>query len=339
VPIYEITLHPRDNDMLLATHGRSLWILDDLTPLQKYGDALASSAHLFPVPAGVQRNAAGDRMRDFEGDRRFFGENPEPGTVLTYRLASDAKEVAIQVRDGSGTLVRELKGDDLKDKNKTGMHQVAWDLRREPLPKVKGQENEGRFGPGDRGPFVLPGTYQARLLVDGSEASNASLEVKGDPEIEISDADRARYLETAGKVYDLNRRAIEAANTLTDLDAAVEAAKKNVGKTELPQPASESMKDVEERLTNLKRRLGVGRREPGPPPADDVRGEITRLRGSLLGATALPTEAQNRVLQRLEGDLAKVIAEVNEALTKASDLMKELSAGGFYPSLPKPLSP
>ena len=88
-----------------------------------------------------------------------------------FTLVDLADTVAIQVRDGSGTLVRELKGDDLKEKKKAGMHQVAWDLRREPLPKVKGQENEGRFGPGDRGPFVLPGTYQARLLVDGSRRS------------------------------------------------------------------------------------------------------------------------------------------------------------------------
>jgi photosystem II stability/assembly factor-like uncharacterized protein len=338
VPIYEITLHPRDNDMLIATHGRSLWILDDLAPFQKYGEAVASSAHLFAVPVGVQRNAAGDRMRDFEGDRRFFGENPEPGTVLTYRLASDAKEVAIQLRDRSGTLVREMKGDDLKDKNKAGMHQVAWDLRREPLLKVKGQESEGRFGPGETGPFVLPGTYQARLLVDGSEASSSSLEVQGDPDIDISDADRGRYLETAGKAYDLNRRAIEAANTLTELDEAVAAAKKNSGKGELPEPASASMKDVEERITDLKRRLGVGRRDPGPPPDDDVRGDITRLRGSLLGATALPTEAQNRTLERLERDLTKAVADVNETLSKASELMKLLSDGGFYPSLPKPVS-
>jgi hypothetical protein len=99
------------------------------------------------------------------------------------------------------------------------------------------------------------------------------------------------------------------------------------------------MKDVEERVTDLKRRLGVGRREAGPPPDDDVRGEITRLRGSFLGATALPTEAQNRMLAKLERDLAKTVADVNEALTKASELVKELSAGGLYPALPKPISP
>ena len=338
VPIYEITLHPRENDMLLATHGRSIWILDDLSPFQEHAMAPTAAAHLFPIPSAVQRNPAGDRMRDFEGNRRFLGENPELGAVLTYRLPSDAKEVAIQIKDQAGTLVREIQGDAMKDKNTAGMQQVAWDLRLPPLPKVKGQDEGGRFGPGDRGPFVLPGSYRATLLVDGAEASSAALDVRGDPEIAISDADRAVYLETAGKVYELNRKAIEAANTLADVDEQLTAAKNAVEKKELPEAASAGMKDAEERVKDLRRRLGVGRREPGPPPEDDVRGEITRLRGSLLGATALPTEAQNRTFTKLEGDLAKTVTDLNEAIGKASEVLRALGEGGFYPALPKPVS-
>jgi hypothetical protein len=338
VPIYEITLHPRENDMLLATHGRSIWILDDLSPFQEHAKAPSAAAHLFPVPTAVQRNAAGDRMRGFEGDRHFFGENPALGAVLTYRLPSDAKEVAIQVKDPAGKQVRELRGDELKDKNAAGIHHVAWDLRLSPLPKVKGQDDGGRFGPGDRGPFVLPGSYRATLLVDGAEVSSAALEVRGDPDIAISDGDRALYLETAGKVYELNRKAIEAANTLAELDEQLQAAKKAVEKRELPEAASAAMKDAEERVKDLRRRLGVGRREPGPPPEDDVRGEITRLRGNLLGATAVPTEAQNRTFTKLEGDLAKTVTDLNEAIGKASEVLRALGEGGFYPALPKPVS-
>jgi photosystem II stability/assembly factor-like uncharacterized protein len=339
VPIYEITLHPRDNDMLLATHGRSLWILDDLAPFQNYSQALSFPAHLFAVPAAVQRNAANDRMRDFEGNRRFLGRNPQPGAMLTYRLGTDSKEVAIEIRDAGGSLVREIRGDEMKDQNTTGIHQVAWDLRRPPLPKVKGEDGEGRFGPGDRGPFALPGSYRASLLVDGKEASSAALEVRGDPDIAISDADRAHYLDTAGKVYDLNRKAIDAANALVDLDEQFSAAKKAVEKSNLPEGTSAAMKDVEDRLGDLKRRLGVGRQEAGPPPEDDVRGDITRLRGNLLGATAVPTEAQKRLLEKLGGDLTKAVADLNEALGKTSELLRDLGAGGFYPSIPKPLPP
>jgi hypothetical protein len=96
--------------------------------------------------------------------------------------------------------------------------------------------------------------------------------------------------------------------TLAELDEQLQAAKKAVEKIDLPEAASAAMKEVEERVSDLRRRLGVGRREPGPPPEDDVRGEITRLRGSLLGATAVPTEAQNRVLQKAATDLTKAVA-------------------------------
>ncbi len=159
------------------------------------------------------------------------------------------------------------------------------------------------------------------------------------PKSTISDSDRARYLETAGKAYELNRRAIEAANTLAELDETLAAAKKSVENKVVPEETSAAMKKVEERVTDLKRRLGVGRRDAGPPPEDDVRGELTRLRGSLLGATALPTEAQNRALSKAEGDLGKAVADVNETLSQAGEVLRELSAGGLYPALPKPVSP
>jgi hypothetical protein len=97
------------------------------------------------------------------------------------------------------------------------------------------------------------------------------------------------------------------------------------------------MKEVEDRVVDLRRRLGVGRREPGPPPEDDVRGDITRLRGSLLGATAVPTEAQNRLLQKVGNDLTKAVADLNETLGKASEMLRGLAEGGFYPALPKPV--
>jgi photosystem II stability/assembly factor-like uncharacterized protein len=338
VPIYEITIHPRDNDLLLATHGRSLWVLDDLAPFQEYAKAASAASHLFPLPPAVQRNAASDRNRDFEGDRQFFGKNAETGALFTYRLAAEAKEVSIEVKDASGQLVREIHGEEMKDKNTAGMHQVRWDLRVAPLPKLKGEdEGESRFGPGERGPFVPPGSYRTRLMVDGKESTSASLEVQGDPDIAISAADRARYLETAGKAYELNRRAIDAANALTDLDEQVTAAKKAVEEATLPEATAAAMKDVEERLTGLRRRFGVGRQDPGPPPDDDVRGDITRLRGSLLGATALPTEAQHRTLARLVSDLEKAIADLNEAIGKAGDLLSKLREQGLYPALPKPV--
>ncbi len=248
--------------MLIATHGRSLWILDDLTPFQKYTEALSSPSHLFAAPAAVQRNAAGDRMRDFEGDRRFFGENPASGVVLTYRLAADAKEVAILVRDPAGAVVREIKGDEVKEKNLAGMQQVDWDLRRAPLPKVKGQEGEGRFGPGDRGPFVLPGSVPRappRRWERGFERFPRG-------------ARRSRNLDQRLRSRPLSRDGGEGVRAQPPSDRGGEYSRgarrdargsEEIGRETktVPEETSAAMKKVEERVTDLKRRLGVGRRD------------------------------------------------------------------------------
>ncbi|HXV62484.1 MAG TPA: hypothetical protein VEK15_17420 [Vicinamibacteria bacterium] len=326
VPIYEIALHPRENDMILATHGRSLWILDDLTPFQDYTEAAASKAYVFSAPPAVQQNPAGDRMRDFEGDQQFLGENPGAGR-LTYRLSADAKEVAIEIRDTPGTVIRKL------DVEKTaGIHHVSWDLRLAPLPEVKGQPDRSGFGPRYDSPFVSPGTYQAHLVVDGKEAANTALEVSGDPDIAISGEQRRAYDEAARRAYELNRKANEAASSLVDLHEQLSKVKEALAEQELAEITELSIK-----VEDLRRRFGVGRREPGPPPEDDVRGDISGLRRSILGATAAPTEAQTRLMRKLETDLETAIRDLNDTIATASDLYRDLASRGLYPVAPKPL--
>ena len=137
VPIYEIALHPRENDMILATHGRSIWILDDLTPFQDYAKAAETDAHVFATAPATQHTPAGNRIPEFGGDRRFFGKNPEAG-MLTYRLRSDVEEATIEIRDSNRTVVTEIEA-----MTSAGIHQVGWDLRFAPLPEVKGHPTAG----------------------------------------------------------------------------------------------------------------------------------------------------------------------------------------------------
>ena len=86
--IDEITLHPRDNAMLLATHGRAIWILDHLAPIQEWAAAQAAAdAKLFsPPPFALYRRPARDRNYEFWGDQTFFGQNPPQAAVLTWFL-------------------------------------------------------------------------------------------------------------------------------------------------------------------------------------------------------------------------------------------------------------
>ena len=214
VPIAEITLHPRDNDMILATHGRSIWILDDLTPFQQAPAAMAASAYLFDIrPAtsfnpGSFRHAVGS-----PGDRRFWGKNPERGAAVSYYLGAPARDITARIRDGAGTVVRELSGDAFAEEKGAGIHRVQWDLRYQSVPdSLLPGGGGGRSG--GAGPFVLPGDYRVTLSVDGREATARSVRVVGDPLSTITDADRTLMHDASLALHRLQAVAGEAAGRL-----------------------------------------------------------------------------------------------------------------------------
>lgn len=168
VRIDEITLHPRDNAMILATHGRALWILDHLEPIQEYAAAQAATADakLFaPPPYALYRRPARDRNYEFWGDQTFFGENPPQAAVISWFLKRPVNEVALRITDASGREVRQIAGAVLADSTRPGIQSACWDLRVQPLaPPASGRGGRGReaggapqaatgAAPAERSPF------------------------------------------------------------------------------------------------------------------------------------------------------------------------------------------
>jgi hypothetical protein len=166
VRIDEITLHPRDNAMLLATHGRAIWILDHLAPIQEWAAAQAASdARLFsPPPAAMYRRPARDRNYEFWGDQTFFGQNPPQAAVLTWFLKRDVGEVKLRITDAAGRELREISGQVLANSNKAGIQAACWDLRVQPIagPQITvtpGGRGEGQTGVAGQAPAGgQPGT-------------------------------------------------------------------------------------------------------------------------------------------------------------------------------------
>jgi hypothetical protein len=147
VRIDEITLHPRDNAMILATHGRALWILDHLEPIQEYAraQAAATDAALFtPPPYAMFRRPARDRNYEFWGDQTFFGENPPGAAIVSWLNKKPAGEVKLRITDAAGREVREISGTPLANSNKAGIQLACWDLRVQPNPAPP--PAEGRTG-------------------------------------------------------------------------------------------------------------------------------------------------------------------------------------------------
>ncbi|HEX5473512.1 MAG TPA: hypothetical protein VFX12_02525 [Vicinamibacterales bacterium] len=159
----DILVHPRDNDLIVATHGRSIYILDDITPLQQLTPQVqAEDAHLFDVRPGVAWLNDQEHGQQVGGQKVFVGENAPRGTAISYFLKSAASgDVKITIADATGKVIRNLDG------TKTaGINRVMWDLTPNPPPGRGGRGGGGFFR---FSPPVEPGTYIVTLEVNGKK--------------------------------------------------------------------------------------------------------------------------------------------------------------------------
>ena len=158
---HDVLVHPRDQDLVLATLGRSFYIVDDITPLQQFTDDVRSKTeHLFrPRPAILWDH---DRTTFHGGgDDTWRAKNP-PEAILAYYLSAKASGgVTIQIADVTGTIVRELNGS-----SEPGIHRITWDLRKVPPPPQPADQFGGGGGPvpGDQ---IGPGDYTVKLTANG----------------------------------------------------------------------------------------------------------------------------------------------------------------------------
>ncbi len=183
VRVDEITLHPRDNAMLVATHGRSLWILDHLEPIQEYtaAQSAAADAKLFTIGPALEWKSMDDRNDEFWGHQYFMGENAPFEAVIQYQLKKPAKEVKLKITDALGKDVRELTM--AGNKLQAGIQTGCWDMRLDAIPAIAQAGAAGQAGGrgggapggqtggrGGRGP-VIPG-IPAPLPPAGFEPMN-----------------------------------------------------------------------------------------------------------------------------------------------------------------------
>jgi photosystem II stability/assembly factor-like uncharacterized protein len=148
VRVDEITLHPRDNAMIVATHGRAIWILDDIGPIQEYAAASAGQAEakLFSIPDALQRKTKSDLNEGFWGHEFFVGENKPTDAVISYYVKSPLSSPLLRISDSAGRKVREIQIPQAK--NVAGIQMICWDQRTDGI--VAGP-NAGAGAPGGRG--------------------------------------------------------------------------------------------------------------------------------------------------------------------------------------------
>ena len=171
VAVHEFAQHLTNGEVVLATHGRSLWVVD-VAPLRSMSaEAVAASAQLYPPNQTTYwrtEPSTGGTLRQFRG------ENPPTGAEIYYSLGEDADRVRLRVKDLAGETLAELT-----TSTDAGLHRASWNLRPVSEDTPQGGGGRRRFGRG--GPRVAPGTYQVELRV-GGETITQPLVVQGDPE-------------------------------------------------------------------------------------------------------------------------------------------------------------
>ncbi|MGW8268631.1 MAG: WD40/YVTN/BNR-like repeat-containing protein, partial [Longimicrobiales bacterium] len=174
----DLVIHPRDNDLILGTHGRGIWILDNVNALQELTpEVLSSRIHLFSAEPVEQIRYRSEKGH--EGNMIFRGTNPAPGALIDYWLREEGGDVILAILDEHGTQVASVPAEDSR-----GVNRVVWNLRHT-LPGQPG-------GQPPRGPLVVPGTYSVRLEL-GEETREIPLVVREDPRLDVDPLVRARW--------------------------------------------------------------------------------------------------------------------------------------------------
>ena len=342
----------KDNDLVLGTHGRGIWILDDLTPIRQWTDAIAAkSLYLFPPVAGTAW-----RRRGGTGERQA-GQNPPAGVVLTYYQKDEAKLPAtLQILDSRGTVVRSMSSvPKLKDdhseyesapkgelETSAGFHRVAWDFSMEGARRIKG----GKIDTGDPAipPQAPPGTYTVRLTANGV-TETTSITFRPDPRVKVKDADRNAQLAFGNELRDALNRMADAVNQLKDLrtqlgerNAALagnNAAKDLVG---LAGALITKFDSLEARIHN---------------PAAEVTYDILAFRGGArlysrlvplymwaVDGDGAPTQGMKDVYagqrQELDGYLAELRVLIDRDLAAVNARAAQLGITHIIPSTPTP---
>lgn len=332
VSVHDILVHPRENDLILATHGRSIWIFDDATVIQQMTPTiLNSNAHLFSVRPALRYASVFTRYGI--GDKQFTGPNPPNGALITYYLKDKLDEKAtlkLQVFDSAGKLVQDIE----RPSREKGLNRAAWNLRlggaevRRPPT-----EEQLAFGGGSRGPQVLPGTYTVKLTVN-DKILEEKVEVKLDPTVNVPVAALQEAQDMQIKLRDMQSNINLSLRFLDSLETQLkntQATMKGLQK----EPDKDLMKALEEYIKELDKmedRLSARNEGLGFAGHDQVADLIGNLYFTL-DVNSAPTAGQKQLFAEVQPIYRARVEEVNKFLRETLPAWNQKLSGWNAPTL------
>ena len=324
VAVRDLAIHPRDADLVIATHGRGIWIIDDITPLRKLTpETMAKEAEFMQSKPAVQRIPAGGGWVD--GDAVFVGDNPPDSAVITFyqkkrHIFGDMK---LEVFDSQGNLVSTIPSS-----KRRGLNRVLWSMRMKAprVPTAASAAFEAQVGP-----RVMPGTYTVKLTKD-KNVYTMPLQVGGDPRVNYPLRDRKAQFDLAMKVYHALEDMTFATDRINGVRLALEARAAKL-------PAGDALKarltDAAKQVDELRRRI-VATKEGGAITGEQrLREYLTELYGSINGYEGRPTQAQLDRADAIARELGDVVKDFDSWWAKnGQSLNTDLTHAGLEPISP-----
>jgi len=343
-PIHDLVI--KENDLVVATHGRAFWILDDVSPLRQYNEETGAKDAFLYKPSTAYRLQAGGGAERHPSKRT--GQNPPAGAVIYYYLKDAPKkdtEAKVEILDASGNVIRTyssteyepleepLDPDDKKPEKQlkpdAGLNRFAWDLRYEEARRVPGYYL-WEYSAGARGPVAVPGHYQVRLTV-GSQTQTADLELKLDPRVKVSQADLEAQFNLLIQTRDELSRVYDTVNQIQDVRSQLAGLKRRLPENAGSKNIVTAADALEKKLVAVREaflNLDISANEDSlayPPQLDAKLAFLAMDAGS---ADSAPTEAEQRQFQKLKRESGELLAKWDDLQRRDLAAFQKMAAEG-----------
>ncbi len=291
VPVRDMVIQPRENDLVVATHGRGILIIDDITPLRYLTPELLGKEMAFlPSRPYLLRNQG--YAQEFPGDGEFMGPNPPEAALLTYYLKKRHifGDMHLEVYGPDGKKIRELAAGKRK-----GINRVQMPIRLKPprVPTSKTLSFAGFFGP-----FLEPGTYTVKIIKKDKVLEGAFV-IKNDPSLPYTDEDRALQRKTLMKAYHMLEDLAYLDRQVTDvMEQAAERKKEDV-----PRSLEKKLDAVIRQMKAIHVKLVETKAEGMFTSEEQLRQKIAAVYGGLVNFLGRPTNSQIQRLDVLEKEM------------------------------------
>ena len=345
LPIVAIRdLHVRDNNLIAATHGRSFWIIDDLSPLHQLSDDIASADYHLYQPKPSYRMAQGGGWGSPNTLR--VGENHPNGVLFNYFIKeiSDSSKVSLEIKELSGASIRKFSNTGKKDKLKVKKegNRFVWDMRYEGFETFPGMV---LYSSPNRGPKAPPGKYLATLTVDG-KSMDQEFEIIKDPRMPNTDQDYANQFGYLMEVRDRVSEAHKAINDIRSVKEDIKYFQKKLGKEAPYKEVLALAKALSTDMTVIENNIHMTKNQSRQDPLNygiRINNRLAFLLADQQRGDYPPTDQAIQVKDEVSAELAKELEDLDqmllERITEINKMGKDLGIQIISKRVQKLVSP